>query len=124
MVTVNATRTYLRAVIGLGTDAEGLERANTIIEEGPDDLAEIGELSEDDGIKTLYLSVRKPAGTMPQLGWIAPNPNPNQVTAPRVAIIGKVIPVICEQRLTLAAYAAAIYNAIGRNIEPATGCQQ
>ena len=119
MVTVNATRTYLRTVIGLGNDAEGYERANAVIEEGLDDLSEIGELAEGDGIKTLCSSVRKPAGTMPQPGWVAPDPNPNQLTAPRVARIGKVIPVICEQRLTLAAYGADIYTSIGRTVEPA-----
>ena len=118
MVTVPATRAYLRVTIGLGNDAEGKERANAIIEEGLDDLSEIGELADDDGIKTLCSSVRKPAGTMPQPGWQEPDPNPNQLTAPRVARIGKDIPVICKQRLTLAAYGAAIYQSIGREVEP------
>ena len=119
MVTVPATRAYLRITIGLGNDAEGEERANAIIEEGLDDLSEIGELADNEGIKTLCSSVRKPAGTMPQPGWQAPDPNPNQLTAPSVPRIGKVIPVICEQRLALAAYGAAIYRSIGRNVEPA-----
>ena len=101
MVTVNATRTYLRSIIGLGNDQERLERANAIISEGLNDLSEIGELAEDDGIKTLCSSVCKPAGMMPQPGWEEPDPNPNRVTAPMVPRIGKIIPVICEQRLTL-----------------------
>ena len=69
MVTVKATRTYLRSVIGLGNDQEGLERANAIINEGLDDLSKIGKLAEDYGIKTLCSNVRKPAGLMPQSGW-------------------------------------------------------
>ena len=46
-------------------------------------------------------------------------PNPNQLTAPRIPRVGKIIPVICEQRLALAAYGAAIYQSIGRDVEPA-----
>ena len=68
MVTAATTRTYLRNVIGLGNDPQGLERANAIMAEGLDNLADIFELSEDDGIKILCASVRKPAGTMPQPG--------------------------------------------------------
>ena len=119
MVTVPATRAYLRITIGLGNDAEGEERANAIIEEGLDDLSEIGELADDEGIKTLCSSVRKPAGTMPLPGWREPDPNPEGLIAPRVPRIGKIIPVICEQRLTLAAYGASIYQSIGRDVEPA-----
>ena len=63
MVTVNATRTYLRTVIGLGNNAEGTERADAIMSEGLNDLADIHELANDDGIKTLCSSVRKPAGS-------------------------------------------------------------
>ena len=65
MVMVPATRAYLRIAIGLGNDTEDEERANAIIEEGPDDLSKIGELADDEGIKTLCSSVQKPAGTMP-----------------------------------------------------------
>ena len=118
MVTTNATRTYLKTVIGLGNNAKGEERANVVIFEGLDDLAEISELADDDGIKVLCSSVQKPAGTMPQPGWVSPVPNSNQQTAPQMARIGKVIPAICEQRLMLAAYGAAIYDSIGRTIDP------
>ena len=121
MVTANATtRTYLKTVIGLGNNAEGKERANAIMFQGLDNLAEISELADDDDIKTLCSSVRKSAGTMPQPGWIAPVPNPNQLTAPQIPRFEKVIPAICEQRLTLAANGASIYESIGRTIDPAS----
>ena len=60
---VQATRTYLRVVIGLGINAEGTLRANTIIDEGLDNLQELHELPDDDGVKTLCANVRKQAGT-------------------------------------------------------------
>ena len=120
MVTVAATRTYLRTVIGLGNDPQGLERANAIMAEGLDNLADIFELAEDDGIKILCASVRKPAGTIPQPGWVPPNPNPNNVVAPQVPRTGQVIPAICEQRLTLAAYGSSIFESISRTINPAS----
>ena len=88
MVTVAATCTYLRTVIGLGNNPQGLERANTIIAEGLDNLANIFELTEDNGIKILCASVRKPAGTMAQPGWAAPIPNPDNAVAPQVPRIG------------------------------------
>ena len=87
--------------------------------EGLNNLADIFELAEDDGIKTLCASVYKPAGTMAHPGWIAPDPNPNNLVVPQVPRIGHVIPAICEQRLTMAAYGASIYKSIGRTIEPA-----
>ena len=42
------------------------------------------------------------------------------MAAPVVAKIGKIIPVICEQRLTLAAYGASIYDSIRRTVDPAS----
>ena len=119
-ILVAATHTYLRTVIGLGNDPQGLERANAIVAEGLDNLADIFELTEDDGIKILCASVRKPAGTMGQRGWVAPNPNPNNVVAPQVPRVGQVIPAICEQRLTMAAYGSTIYELISRPIDPAS----
>jgi len=118
MVTTAATRTYLRSVIGLGNNNEGLERAEAIMAEGLDNLADIYELAEGDGIKTLCSNVRKPAGTVPQPGWVAPNPNPDQLVPPQVPRTGKVVPAICEQRLKLAAYGVAIYQSIGRGVDP------
>ena len=104
MVTVAATRTYLRTEIGLGNDPQGLERANAIMAEGLDNLADIFELTEDNGIKILCASVRKPAGTMAQPGWVAPVPKRNNAVAPQVPRVGQVIPAICKQRLAMAAY--------------------
>ena len=76
----NVTHTYLRTVIGLGNNAEGNKRAEAIMSKGLNDLADIYELVvANDGIKTLCSSVRKPTGTMAQPGWVAPNPNPNQL---------------------------------------------
>ena len=117
MVTVAAMRTYLRTVIGLGNDPQGLKRENAIIAEGLDNLADIFELTEDDGIKILCVSVCKSAGTMAQPGWVAPVPNPNNDVAPQVPRVGQVIPAICEQRLTMAAYGSSIYESISRPID-------
>ena len=113
---VQATRTYLRAVIGLGITPEGTARANAIIDEGLDNLEDLHELADDNGVKTLCANVRKPAGTIPQPGWVVPNPNPNNLQAPQIPRPGQTIPAMCEQRLALAAYAAKIYNAIGRPV--------
>ena len=68
MAAVQATRAYLRVVIGLGANAEGTLRANVIIAEGLDNLEELHELADDDDVKTLCANVRKPAGTMAQQG--------------------------------------------------------
>ena len=118
MVTAAATRTYLRTVIGLGNDPQGLKRANAIMAKGLDNLADIFKLTEDNGIKILCASVQKPAGTMAQPGWVAPIPNPNNAVAPQVPRVGQVIPAICEQRLTMAAYGSSIYESISRAIDP------
>ena len=122
MVTAAATRTYLRTIIDLGNDPQGLERANAIMAEGLNNLANIFKLMEDDGIKILCASVQKLAGTMPQPGWVAPNPNPNpnNAVAPQVPRVGQVIPAICEQRLTMAAYGSSIYESTLRVINPAS----
>ena len=82
MVTVNATRTYLRTVIGLGNNNKGTERADAIMSEVLNNLADIHELANDDGIKTMCTSVRKSAGTITQPVWVALDPNPNQLVAP------------------------------------------
>ena len=114
---VQATRTYLRVVIGLGVTTEGTARANAIIDEGLDNLEDLHELADDNGVKTpLCANVRKPAGTIPQPRWIAPDPNPNNVQAPQIPRPGQTSPAMCEQRLALAAYAAKIYNSIGRTV--------
>ena len=58
-------RTFLRQVIGLGQNPEGLERTNTVIDEGVDSINELAEVYDDDGIKILCSNVRKPGGIMP-----------------------------------------------------------
>ena len=58
-------RTFLRQVIGLGQIPEGLERTNTVIDEGVDSINELAEVYDDDGIKILCSNVRKPGGIMP-----------------------------------------------------------
>ena len=103
---VQAMRIYLRVVIGLGINAEGAARANVIIDEGLDNLEYLHELFDDDGVKTLCANMRKPAGTIPQPGWVPPNPNPNNIQAPQVPRLSQTIPAMCEQRLALAAYSA------------------
>ena len=65
MAAAAATRTYLRSVIGLGNNHEGLERAEAIMVEGLDILTDIYELAEGEGIKTLWSNVRKPAVRAP-----------------------------------------------------------
>ena len=117
---VQATRTYLRVVIRLGNNAEGTLRANAIIDEGLDNLEDLHELADDDGVKTLCANVRKLAGTIPQPGWQALMPNPNNLQAPQVLRTGQTIPAMCEQRLTLAAYSAKIYHYIGRPVNGTT----
>ena len=116
MAALQATRAYLRTVIGLGANAEGTARANAIIDEGLNDLEDLYELADDDGVKTLCANIGKPAGTVPQPGWRAPVPNPNNLRAPQVPRPGHTIPAMCEQRLALAAYAAKIYNSVGRTV--------
>ena len=61
---------------------------------------------DDEGIKTLCSSVRKPGGLVDD-----PNDPNCQVMDP-----GFNIPVICEKRLKWAAYGAKIYTMIGRPI--------
>ena len=48
---------------------------------------------------------------------MAPNLNPGGAVAPQVPKPGLSIPVLCEQRLTLAMYGAYVYNSIGRTVE-------
>ena len=119
MATEAATRTYLKDVIGLGNNDEGTAKANAVIAEGLDDLADLYELSEDDGIKRLCSNVRKPSGTIEDPSWVAPDPNPAGETAPLIPRTGHAIPAICEQRLALAAYGAKLYNSVRRPVTSA-----
>ena len=113
MTTVAALRTYLRNVIGLGSNPEGLERANAIIDEGvraPEDLA---DLYDNKGVKVLCANVRKPGGTIDDPAHTGAGP------APQIPKPGKQIPTICEGRLNLAAYGAKLYDSTGRDVDTA-----
>ena len=120
MAAVNAIRTYLRDVIGLGNDATGLARANAIIDEGLDDIEDLHELHRGKGVSTLCTNVRKPSRTIPQPYWVKPIPNPTGLVAPQIPRPGISIPAICEQRLVTAAYGAHIYTSMGRGVGPAS----
>ena len=111
-----ATRTFLRDVIGLGDNEEDTQKANAIIAEGLDDLADLHEVSEDEGIERLCSNVQKPSGYITDPNWEEPDPNPDEETAPMVQRIGQPIPAICEQRLALAAYGAKLYFLVGRPV--------
>ena len=107
MSTQAAMRTYLRDIVGVA-DVEGANPGARRVAIQNEGLAVIDDLLEfdDDGIKTLCSSVRKPGGLVTD-----PNDPNRQVINP-----GFNIPAICEKRLKWAAYGAKIYNMIGRPI--------
>ena len=102
-------RVYLKDVIGLadetGPNVNGKRTA--VMEEGLQTLADFAEF-DDDSIKVLCSSVRKPGGVID---------DPNEEGA-RVPNPGHSIPAICEERMKQAAYAAKIYKSINRPIAP------
>ena len=106
-------RAYLRNVIGLGNDADGLERADAIIDEGINSAEDLVDMFDDDGIKSLCANVRKPGGTIQDPEHVGPGP------APRIPRPGKSIPTVCEKRLHQAAYGAKVYASIERDVETA-----
>ena len=116
MAQIIATRSYLKDFIGLGANQAGTDRANSIIAEVLDYPANLFELSEDDGVKTLFQNDRNPAGTEPHPGWIAPKLNPQNITDPRVARSDQDIPAICEQSLNIAAYGANNFTSVERKL--------
>ena len=81
-------RAYLRNVIGLGNDAEGLERADAIIDEGVNSAEDLVDMYDEDGIKTLCSNVRKPGGTIADPTYAGPGP------APRIPRPGRSIPTV------------------------------
>lgn len=102
-------RTYLRNVIGAGTN----EKADAIREEGLEFLDSLVDFEKDD-IKTLCRSVRRPGGTI-----VNPTHNPNNPVAgipERISNPGFNIPAIVETRLIQAAYTAKIFNRMGRTL--------
>ena len=53
MAEMNALRSYLKDTIGLGINPTGTARANAIIEEGLNGIADLVDLSHEDGVKRL-----------------------------------------------------------------------
>ena len=111
MAATVSLRAYLRNVIGLGNDAEGLERADAIIDEGINDAEDLADLHDNDGIKVLCANVRKPGGTIPDPTHVGAG------AAPRIPKPGRSIPTACEKRLSLAAYGAKMYVSVERDVD-------
>ena len=111
MAATVSLRAYLRGVIGLGNDAEGLERADAIIAEGINAAEDLADLYDNKGVKILCSNVRKPGGTIPDPTHVGAG------AAPRIPQPGKSIPTICENRLNLAAYGSKLYSSINRDVD-------
>ena len=110
MAAATATiRLFLRDVIGISDVAGGNvhARRDAIRNEGLFVMDDLSEFDEED-IKVLCSSVRKPGGTVPD------PTDPNR----RIPNPGYNIPAIAEKRLRLAAYGARIYKMVGRGISP------
>ena len=99
--------TYLRDIVGV-VDVPGTNPAVRCVAIQDEGLAIIDDLLEfnEEGIKTLCSSVRKPGGLVTD-----PNDPNCQITNP-----GFNIPVIREKRMRWAAYGAKIYSMIDRSI--------
>ena len=98
-----AMRAYLRDTIGLADPAE----RRKAVREGLETIEDFVEFDED-GIKILCLSVRKPGDTIL-------NPENANNTIPNS---GYLIPAICKKRLKWAAYGTRIYGITNRTITP------
>ena len=103
MAAVNAIRTYLKEVIGLGANDAGTARANAMITEGLDCFDVLPDFTTED-IKALCYSIRKPGGQIE---------DPADVNA-LINNPGTSIPAIAESRLMTCVYGAAIYTRIER----------
>ena len=107
MATAAAMRAYLRDVIGLA-DSAGTNpnaRRDAVRDEGLDSIQDFVEF-DDDGIRTLCASVRKPGGTI-----VDPTDPTRRIQNPGISI-----PAIAEKRMKWAAYGARMYDLIGRPI--------
>ena len=102
-----AMRVYLKDVIGL-QDEEGPDSGARRVAVQNEGLTIIDDFVDfdDDSIKTLCSSIRKPGGTI-----LDPDDNTKRITNPDHSI-----PAICEKRLKQAAYGARIYEGVGRQI--------
>ena len=108
MAAANAMRTYLRDVIGIADMTVGAanQRRVAVQEEGLELIEDFLEFDEE-GIKVLCNSVRKPGGTIQDptdATRVIPNP-------------GFSISAISERRMKQATYVARIYNLINRVID-------
>ena len=65
MAQIVATCSYLKDIIGLGTNQEGTDRAKKITTKELTAPANLVKLVEDDGVKILFQNIRKPSGTEP-----------------------------------------------------------
>ena len=88
---------------------------------GLDNVSVLAELHDADRdiISTMCTNVRKRAGQISDSSWTAPEVAAGQPApiAPMVPRPGYSIPIICDQRLALAAYSASVYTRIGRVVE-------
>ena len=100
-------RTFLREVIGINDTPppDVTARREAVREEGLETINDLADFDEDD-VKILCASVRKPGGTVED-----PNDNTRQIPYP-----GFSIPAIVGKRLKLACYGARIYRMLGRPI--------
>ena len=99
-------RTILRDVIGI---LDPVGRREAIQAKGLNIISDFAEFDKED-IETLYSSVRKPGGAIP-------NPNAGEAGQPAtIPSPGHSIPPICEKRMILTAFTAKIYRSIGREI--------
>ena len=100
-------RAYLKDVIHLADEPQPNTAAkrNAVMEEGLETLSDFAEF-DDESIKVLCSSVRKPGGL------IGDPMDPDS----RISNPGYSIPAICEERMKQAAYAAKIYKSISRPI--------
>ena len=100
-------RNFLADVIGIA-DSPGTNihaRRDAVRNEGLEVMADLIEFDDED-VKTLCASVRKPGGTIPD-----PAGARRQIQDP-----GHSIPAISEKRLKLACYGSRIYDLIDRPI--------
>ena len=117
MTTTASLRTYLKKVIGFGQHALGTERANTVIAEGLTDFVSFKSFDKGD-IKSLCYTIRKPAGTIPNLIYVAPVGGVVTAMPENIHNPGVSIPAICESHLLLAVYRSKIYSTMGRDGTP------
>ena len=101
-------RNFLADVIGINDGPVGNihQIRDKVRDEGLDQITDLVEFDDED-VKILCASVRKPGGSIPDA-------NDATRTIPHP---GHSIAAICEKRLRLACYGAKLYELIGRPIE-------